>query len=684
MEEGRASAAGLPSKKWSCKITGFNTFLFANANLSLRNIALVLQRFQLEMADPSYELQLKSTLTIKPWHFRMKVRRRPGKNLMTGIPGGVPSQAAQKHKDQHEQAHRPRADDGEKKQVSVFFGGETGTCESLAQSLLEKAPEYGLQIDVQGLDSATENVSADRPSIIITSSYEGNPPGNAKSFVCWLERLASTSVKLPKVIYAVYGVGNSDWASTFHRIPKLVDDTISKLGGERIVEAGYSDVKTDLVGPWEDWSEKLLQALSGGKGAVDSTPGVEVSIQNSKLSQTLGGEEMTIGTVVSNYELADTTVGPAKRHMDVRLPEGSPYTAGDYLVVQACNPDETVRRALVRFGMHEHAMMRVKGSKKKFLPIEPTSVHDFLLDTVELAIPITKRQLGTLVSHAEAGSLERKSLQAMQEEPKYQELLAKRYSILDILEEYPDLDLPFGVYIDMLQPLTPRQYSISSSPLHPDNNPAHKDFADIASVTYDIHESSAMSGHGTFHGVASSYLASRRPGDKISCFVRPTSIGFRMPGNTETPIIMIAAGTGIAPMRAFLQERAALKDAGARKLGPAMLFFGCRNETKDFIYKDELEKWERQGIVEIKTAFSRPDQGEKKHVNEVFQGDQDRVAELFRAGGKIYLCGSASRLGRSTAEACKSVYRAKSGKSAKEAEEWLDQVKVDRYVSDVY
>jgi cytochrome P450 / NADPH-cytochrome P450 reductase len=147
---------------------------------------------------------------------------------------------------------------------------------------------------------------------------------------------------------------------------------------------------------------------------------------------------------------------------------------------------------------------------------------------------------------------------------------------------------------------------------------------------------------------------------------------------------MIAAGTGIAPMRAFLQERAAIKAAGVKKLGPAMLFFGCRNENQDFIYKDELDEWQRQGIVVVFPAFSRPDKGEKQYAHDQLDKNGDRVAELFIAGGKIYLCGSASRLGQSTANACKGIYMKRTGKDQKEADEWLESVKSDRYVSDVY
>lgn len=645
------------------------------------NIALVLQRFQLELADPNYELKLKSSLTIKPLDFKMKVRRRPGKSLLTGIPGGIPSETAEKHKDQHEKAHPSKAADGAGKQVTVFFGGETGTCESLAQALAEN--DYGIAVDIKSLDAATEHLPEGENCVIITSSYEGKPPGNAKKFVSWLEQLEKNSGKLPKVKYAVYGVGNSDWAGTFHRIPKLVDETVGKLGGEHIIDAGYSDVKEDLIGPWEDWSEKLLQAVSGNKEAA-SPAGAEVSIEPSKIPQTLGGEEMNVGIVISNYELADNSAGPAKRHMDVRLPEGKTYQAGDYLVVQARNPEDSVRRVIERFGLSETDLISVKSSKKKFLPTEPTFVEEFLLTSVELATPITKRQLATLAELAKEGSEERKHLEDMQEDAAYQDLLKKRYSVLDILEEYSRLEVPFGTYVDMLQALTPRQYSISSSPLHPDNNPGHGEFADICSLTYDVHSSSALSGHGTFRGVASSYLGSRRPGDRISCFVRPTNVGFRMPPDTETPLIMVSAGTGIAPMRAFLQERAAIKQAGVKKLGPAVLFFGCRNEHKDFIYKEQLEAWEREGIFELKTAFSQPDKGDKKYVNQVIEENEDKTADMFLNGGKIYLCGSAARLGKSTAESSKKVYRDRTGKSAEEAEKWLESVKTDRYVSDVY
>jgi cytochrome P450/NADPH-cytochrome P450 reductase len=647
----------------------------------LINLVLVLQRFHIEKANPDYILRMKSTLTTKPDDFKMKVRRRPGRSLMVGIPGGVTDTTVQRHR-QHE---GPKFSDAESKPVSVFFGGNTGTCESLAQSLAKSASDFNFQVDIQNLDTATRNLPTDRPCVIIAASYEGKPPGNAKKFVAWIEQLLVEGVKLPMGIqYAVFGVGNSDWASTFHRIPRLVDNTMAELGAEQIIEASFGNVKLDVVGPWEEWSEQLLMRLSGSTVASQASVGVVVCIENSEISMMPSGEGMTIGTVISSDELANTSAGAAKRHVEIRLPAASQYTSGDYLVIQGRNPEETVRRVMMRFGLGGQDVMSVKSSKKSFLPTHPVAVDQFLRNAVELAAPVTKRQLAMLACWATEGSKERKELEKRQGEM-YQELLEKRYSIIDTLEEVPGLDLPFGVYVDLLQPLSPRPYSISSSPLKKENHiQDEKGHAIIASVTFDVFESPALSGHGTFRGVVSSSLAARKSGDLIPCFVRPTNVGFRLPSDSETPVIMLAAGTGIAPMRAFIQERAAMKCAGV-KLGPAILFFGCRHPDKDYIYRAELLEWEKEGVVNVIPCFSRPT-GEqmRQHVPDALWEHRERVWEMFNSGGKIYVCGSAARLGRSSAQMCKRIWRDKTGQSEFEADEWLDKIKDTRYVSDVY
>lgn len=653
----------------------------------LINLAMILQKFDLEKVDPNYQLRLRGQMALKPIDFRIRVRRRPGRGLMVGIPGG----GAIQHYDKPRQSQQTDAASAtkEKKPVTVIFGGNMGTSESLAHEFIKLAAEYGLDVvDLRNLDDATDALPVDRPVVIITPSYDGRPPDNGRKFVAWIEDLVAKGRNLPaRTKFAVFGVGNSDWTNTFHRIPKLIDQALADLGAERIMDAGFANAKQDIVGPWETWSERLCIALSGTSPQELTTDrvGVDVQIVRNSLNtvpRAPAGERLTVGVVTSNRELADTSVGMSKRHVDIRLPPGCTYRSGDHLVVHGRNPEQTVARVLARFSLGAQDVMSIQESKKEFLPVVPMAVEHFLLNCVELSAPITQKQLAIMSSMADEGSSERALLEKMQDESSYQNLLDKRYSVIDVLEEVPGLDFPFGVYVDMLLPMTPRLFSIASSPLVPVGCPMH---GLTASITFDVFEGPAKSGHGTFRGVASSYLARCKKGDQISCLTRSTLATFRLPSSTETPIIMFAAGSGIAPMRAFIQERAELKAANAGKLGPALLFYGCRHPEKDFLYSSELAAWEAEGLVQVVACFSRPDgAAHGRYVRDGLWEQRDRVWDLFNDGAKMFVCGSAARVGRSTADTWRRIFMEKTGKNEAESHEWFDQVKNGRYVSDTY
>lgn len=652
------------------------------------NAAIVLQKFHIEKADTSYELELRCTLTIKPMGFKMKVRRRPDRSMLVGIPGGGELQKQQtKSTKSWEEIVQTS---GTKKALTVFWGGETGTSETLAQSLSKSVSEFGLEVvNVQDLDAATNDLPINEPFIIITASYEGRPPANSRRFVSWIEKLASDGNKLPAgAKFAVFGVGNSDWDTTFHRIPRLVNSTLLQLGAEQIIDPGFSNVKQDLIGPWDAWSEDLCFALSNIKKTVDpkASVGVEVQIESNAvtaLPQTLGGEQMIGGAVLVNRELADASIGSAKRHVEIRLPSGTEYRAGDYLVVQGQNSEEMVTRVMKRFSLGSEDVMKVQSSKKDFLPLQPIAVEHFLRRRVDLATPITKRQLVTLTLWSDNGSTERALLEQMHKDAEYQVILDKRYSIIDILEEVPILNLPFGVFVDLLLPLAPRQYSISSSPLDPTNKSNNN--TNILSLTFDVFNSPALSGHSHFQGVASTYLAARKVGDHISCTVRPTNIPFQLPAESTTPIILLASGTGIAPMRALIQERAALQENYGKKLGPALLFFGCRHPEKDFLYREELAAWESAGVVKVLPCFSKPTTCQKRYVTDAMWEERDRIWDMFhRDGAVIYVCGSAAKLGRSAAEMWRRIWIEKTSGTEAESHEWFEEWKMRRYISDLF
>ena len=649
---------------------------------------MVLQKFDIEKVNPAYELDLTGQMGVKPVDFKIRVRRRSDRTLTDGIPGGVTIQESTtpvhpRTQNQPLGTSRP----SQTIPVSVFWGGNQGTSESLVQMLSSIGPEFGLDLDIQELDAATGSLPADRPCIIITPSYEGRPPDNAKKFVAWIENLLSKGHQLrEKPKFAVFGVGNSDWVHTFHRVPTFIDDALEKLGGERIMEAGFSNVKRDLISPWEAWSEKLCMTLSGTsmQKSLDRV-GVDVQIERGTLepiAQVVSGEAMVKAVVTTNIELADTTLGPAKRHVEVSLPANCEYRSGDYLVVQGQNSHEAVSRVMTRFGLSAGDSMTVHSSKKEFLPSTPMAVERFLRDRVELAAPISKRQLEILASFAKDGSDERTQLENMHIDTNYQQILDKRYSVIDVVEEFPHLDLPFGVYIDLLLPLSPRVYSISSFP--GETSKQSTEGSIVASVTFDVFEAEALSGHGTFRGVASSYLGSRKPGDSILCCIRPNKTPFQLPSNPDTPVIMVAAGTGIAPMRAFCQERAALSRAQQRKLGPALLYYGCRHPEKDYMYRSEFESWEREGVVELVPCFSKVEGDQKRYVSDALWEQRERVWGMFGNGASVYICGSAGKVGRSAAATWRQIWMEKTGNSETNALEWLDTLKNDRYISDIY
>ncbi|KAK3372491.1 cytochrome P450 [Podospora didyma] len=690
-------------------------------------MAMVLQRFVIEMADPDYQLKVKATLTIKPDQFYIKARRRPGKDHLFSFTGGAapPSKVADK-------SETVKSEDG--KPIAVFFGGNTGTCKSFGEDIETAAPNFGLAVPskVQNLDEAVENLPKDRPVVIIASSFEGLPADNARNFVAWLETRAkdpNNSNLLAGVNYTLFGAGNKDWAATFHRIPKLVDSLLEKLGATRLYPAGYVDVSQDIVGPFEEWKVGLFAKLreAGGVTAAVKTDEMRVEIIHPETPSKLAGEEVSEGLVLVNKVLAKSGVGPEKRQINVLLPPGVEYRS-DYLAVQPFNPRSSIIRVLNRFGLHPDDLATVSGTTKEHLLSHnggPVSVYELMSTRVEMANPASQRQVATLASLSQGAEAER--LSALASDDKYtKEILNKRFSVIDLLEDFPSCSLSFGAYLDMLAPLSPRQYSISSSPLAQQavpmastpfsTTPSEKSNTTASSssssngddktsltatLTYDVYEGPSYSHPSTttFHGVASSYLASLLPGTKLRCFVRRTNAPFRLPADPKTPVIMIAAGTGIAPMRAFIQDRAAIAAArpgGAQAvLGEARLYYGCRDFEQDYLYRDELAAHEKQGVVKVRAAFSKrgpPTTTTGKedqcghHVDELLWQDREELRGLFGdQGARILVCGSAARLGRSTAEVCLKIYlEAHPEATREEAERWLLLQKEERFVSDVF
>lgn len=209
-------------------------------------------------------------------------------------------------------------------------------------------------------------------------------------------------------------------------------------------------------------------------------------------------------------------------------------------------------------------------------------------------------------------------------------------------------------------------------------------------LTYSVLEQPALSGQGSHYGVASNFLSSLTAGERLHVAVRPSQ-SFHLPSDAEnTPIICIAAGSGLAPFRGFIQERAAMIAAG-RKIAPALLFFGCRSPKQDDLYAEELARWEKLGAIDVRRAYSRSssDSEDCKYVQHRLSHDREDITKLWQAGAKIYVCGSKD-VGKAVEDVFLDMVREAGKKKTgndvphEAAKEWFDKQKNERYLTDVF
>lgn len=233
----------------------------------------------------------------------------------------------------------------------------------------------------------------------------------------------------------------------------------------------------------------------------------------------------------------------------------------------------------------------------------------------------------------------------------------------------------------MLPPMRVRQYSISSSPLADPTK---------LTLTYSVLNQPALSGQGDHVGVTTNFLALLHVGDKLHVSVRP-SIKFHLPTDAENvPLIGVAAGSGLAPFRGFVQERAAMIAAG-RKIAPAILFFGCRSPDADDLYAEEFARWEKLGAVEVRRAYSRDTEKSEgcKYVQDRMYHDREDIYKLWDMGAKIYVCGSRD-VGKGIEDACVAMIKESGTKklahivSDEEARAWFEKLRNERYLTDVF
>jgi sulfite reductase (NADPH) flavoprotein alpha-component len=542
--------------------------------------------------------------------------------------------------------------------LTILFGSQTGTSESLAKRAAKEAGKRGFAptvVDMAQTDIA--KLAGEKNVLVITSTYgDGEPPDNAKSL--WEALAKDDAPSLANLRFSVCALGDTNYAQ-FCRCGQDFDQRLEKRGATRLTDRVDCDLEYEEK--FSRWLDATLNALgslgaptSPSASASSSSTSTGVASSDAHSESLYSRKNPYASLLLTSRNLNAPGSAKSVHHIEFDLADsGLAYEAGDALGVVPHNCPELVADVLTALGFDgEEAVPGADGSSIS-LRQALTAVYDLGKPSPDLLTTVAKKTTAPVT----AGT----AVAATSPAP---------HHVIDVLHAYPDAKFTPTEFVALLKKIQPRLYSISSSPkAHPGQ--VH---LTVGAVRYDLHGRPRK-------GVCSTFLAERaKPGEsRIGVFVHSNK-AFRPPANPDAPMIMVGPGTGIAPFRAFLEERMA---TGAK--GKNWLFFGDQKASTDFLYREQLEELQKTGFLHrLDTAFSR-DQQEKIYVqNRMLEA----AAELFawlEAGGHFYVCGDASRMAKDVDDALHKVIETAGKKTADEAAAYVQNLKATkRYARDVY
>lgn len=539
--------------------------------------------------------------------------------------------------------------------LGVLYASETGTAEGLARKFARTAKAQGFDATARdiGTLSLDELAKLGQTIVIAATHGEGDPPDSAVAFTRMLKEAAGTP--LAGLGYTVFALGDSTYLK-FCAYGAFLDQRLAELGATRLAER--VDCDGDPSTPYAAWCDRIMSLIAERSGA--SAPGIaHIAVE----AHDTDDEESGPGTRANPVpaKLIDNrllTSGSDKevRHIALAFEDFTPaYEPGDSLGIFVAAPPDMVESVLSASGLDGGTKVDVDG--------ECT-----LAEALTHRLSIGRLVQPTLIKFATwANDPELSALLA----PENGEALAKYLygrDLVDLLIRYPGVIDSAQKLVTILPRLAPRLYSIASSvKAHPGE--VHLTVAAVRYVSHDRVRS----------GIGSTFLADRAAGKSISTYIQRT-LRFRLPSDPSVPIIMVGPGTGIAPFRAFLEER---RVNGVR--GKTWLFFGNPRMTTDFLYKDELESFLADGtLTRLDTAFSR-DQEHKVYVQHRMQENAAELWRWLKDGAYFYVCGDASRMAKDVDRTLKEIVARQGRLSGVAAQREVDQMISDgRYVRDVY
>ncbi|WP_328548655.1 bifunctional cytochrome P450/NADPH--P450 reductase [Streptomyces platensis] len=629
-------------------------------------LALLAHRYRL-IDHGDYRLRIKETLTLKPDGFTLTLAARTPADraavraALAVLPGGAEGTGNDAATDEGLPTRVPQGTG-----LLLLHGSNYGTCREFAERLADEATGLGFAADVAPLDAYAGVLPADRPVVIVAASYNGQPTDDAAAFVQWLNTAQDgAAADLP---FAVLGVGDRNWAATYQHIPTLIDDRLTALGAHRLLPRAEADASGDLGGTVKEFTAALRTELltrygdpatvGAGEAAPEDTGYTVTEITGGPLDALAARHDLVPMTVTEAYDLTAEGWPRPKRFLRIALPDGVTYRTADHLAVLPANAPAAVERAAQALGADPDTVLALHSGRRAgrdTLPVDrPLTVRQLLTHHLELGLRPTPDQVAVLAAHNPCPP-ERQALETLAEDDPR--------TLIDLIEAHPALcgALPWPTVLELLPPLRTRHYSLSSAPA---TDARHADLM-----------VSLLPG-----GTGSTYLHGVRPGDTVLARVQPCREAFRLDAADDTPVILVAAGTGLAPFRGAVADRVA-----ENQQSPARLYFGCDDPTADFLHAAEFTAAEAAGVLSVRPVFSERPQNGHRFVQHRIAAEAAEVWELLKAGARVYVCGDGSRMAPGVRAAFRELHGAHTGASPQESEAWLRELTASgRYIEDVY
>ena len=545
-------------------------------------------------------------------------------------------------------------------EITILYGSQTGNAEAIARQAAERAEARGFR--PQLLDMAETRKpqlkAAERLMVVVSTHGEGEPPDPALEFHELVQSKKAPPLKDAR--FAVLALGDTSY-EYFCQTGRDFDTRLEALGGTRVLDRVDCDV--DYEDSAEAWIDAALDAL--GEGVAPA--GNDAAATNVVAFGPVSGQAEPAAyskknpypaTLLTNQVLNGRGSEKETRHIEVSVEDsGLEWQPGDSLGVLPENDPREVEALLAATGLGGNETV---AGPRGDVALADALAHDYEITT------LTRPFLQQWAEVGSAGELAR--LLGTDARDELRQWLWGRH-IIDVVREWPLDGIDAATLTGMLRRLPPRLYSIASShAANPDE--VH---LTVAAVRYHSHGRDRQ-------GVASTWLADRLGEDATVPVYIDTNRNFRLPESGDTPIIMVGPGTGVAPFRAFMEEREERGDAGRN-----WLFFGDRHFHTDFLYQRDWLRWREQGVVDrISVAFSR-DQADKVYVQDKLRQQGDEVWGWLNDGAHFYVCGDAEYMAPDVHQALIDIAARHGGMNADDASAWLGQLQKDkRYQRDVY